>query len=336
MRPRLSLVMMIGPSCLVGWACNATTTPPAGSGGMTIDDGASGGKTAGGSDGSASGGSDPAEAGGATGSGGSSNSGGTSSGGGNESSGGSASAALETVTGALDRSVVYSQPIFSGGGRFLEQLGTLPWGCEWRFAGDCRYAESCSSFPYESSPDAGAISLTSPDVEGTLTITWSNGAYNADLGQFSPTLGGGEALVLSAAGGADLPAFDVDATFPLLILVDAPSGDLSAPISVPTGEDLSVSFRRATAGVYLYAYASNPGEEGEAEIRRLFQCAAGGDPGNLIIPQVVLEGVDPGTTISFSTMAITPFEAGGSTYSFNVVTDVTDDAREGYFELVTE
>jgi len=334
--------MVVALLCLAGWACEATS-PPVDSDEATPDDGASGGSATGSTGGSATGstggsatgGADASETGGTSSSGGASDSGGSSGVGGSESTGGSGSTALETVTDALDEFISYSQLVFSGDISLLGRLGNEPWGCDWSFAGDCRYTSNCGSFPYGPSPDAGPISLTSPDAAGTLAITFSDGAYDSDSSQFTPALGGGEGLLLSAAGGADLPAFEVEATFPLVILVDEPTGDLSAPIPVPATEDLTISFRRATAGVYLYALAANR-VPGELEIPHLFQCASSGDPGTMVIPQEVLQAVDPGTTIEFYTFAVTPFEAGGNSYEFDVLAEVTDEAREDHFQLVTE
>src|SRR5690606_241213 len=179
----------------------------------------------GGTDGSGSGASAPASGGASTvgGSGGSvgSASGGTSpdSSGGAPNTGGAGAATSEPseglagFLGTRQPKVTFFHGVFGATASIVldPQLESpaADAACAWTFAGDCGFRTGCEEQP-RSGLDAGEVSLSSPDVAGSFSSSFTEGAYPPDHGNFETRLSGGEALHLVASGGAGLGSFAID------------------------------------------------------------------------------------------------------------------------------
>lgn len=277
------------------------------------------------------------------GSGGESASGGTvDNTGGTTSSGGATSAANGMPSDALSNLLDTRQPkitFFHGVFDAAASISLDPQlespaadaSCSWTFAGDCGYRKGCEREGV-SSLDAGDVSLMSPGVEGIFSSSYEAGSYSADHSNFATRLSGEEGLQLSATGGEDLPAFDLDTEFPLLILVSSPPAHSAEPLPVPTTSDLVVEFTRGTAKTWLYAGATaGSGSEG-----RELLCAANGDPGTLSIPKQALEHIGPGVEIRLLTVSVASLLVESTEVHFWAATEATTEARAFAYKLATQ
>lgn len=327
---------------LLALGCGPASTSD-GSGGAANTGGSDSGDGAGGtSAGGGSGGTSNTGDGGATSSGGNSTGGsGESTGGasGNTGGGGSVdpSDALERFLNAGEPRIVYMQNILGSGDDmdawYNPQMVSVDRVCDRTFVGACSLTEGCT---FDGTPprlDAGTITLASPGAEAPLVADLVDGKYrDSGSGFFNPVLAGGETLLLSAAGGVDLPAFELETTFPLVVIIDSPVGDLAAPIPVPVTADLTLEFRRASGNVVLFI----EGVAGTGEATREILCVGAGDPGSLVIPAAALAHLGPGVELTLRTTALESVEAGDRIVNFLVLTGTSNDERELLYKLVTQ
>jgi len=324
-----SLVLACGPGSSSGGSGGASAADTGGTG--------SGGAAGGSSSGGAGAGDGGATSGG-TSSGGISSGGSPGATGGQpDSTGGGApvepGSALERYLQAGQPKVLYVQQVLGGladlDATFDPQMLTESYPCERTFVGPCALSEGCEPLDTPSL-DAGTISLE--NAGEVLVSERVDGEYEEWAGLFDESLIGGEQLVLSAAGGADLPAFEVQATFPLVVLMDSPAGDLATPIPVPTTIDLTLEFRRAPDNVVLLL----EGGYWTGEAWRGIVCAGAGDPGSLVVPQQALAHVGADVELDLHTVALESVEVGDHTVHFEIRAGTTNEAREHLYKLVTQ
>jgi len=327
----------------LAWACGPGA-PSSGSGGTNADDtggasNATGGENGNGETGGDSSGGAAEDGSGARPSGGST--GGTSQATGGQQGGTGGSAPVEPGS-ALDRylqgrqpKVLYFQQIFGEFSRrdavFDPDMFPDPGICDYTVVGSCVLSDACL-FPYDlPALDVGTISLT--HAEESLVSELVDGSYSRpSSGYFDVMLAGGEPLVLAATGGADLPAFQHETSFPLVILMDSPAGDLTAPVPAPITADLTLEFRRASGDVVLLVH----GNAGSVGAWRDVLCIGSGDPGTLVLPQQALAYLGPGVDLDVFTAALESIEVGGQSVRFEMLGGTTNEERVDLFRLVTE
>jgi len=300
--------------------------------------GATGGAASGGSGGSADTGG--AASGGAESGGASTGGSGGATGGESGSTGGGGSvepgSALERFMDAGEPRIFYLQNVLGDGEdvdtQFNAQMRPADGVCAQTFVGACVLSEDCDMPSYAPSLDAGTITLESPGTP-PLVATLVDGDYQAVGDEFLDLAqGGGEPLILAAAGGVDVSAFELETTFPLVVLIDSPAGDLTAPIPVPTTQDLTLEFRRASGNVVLLIMAA----AGTGDTARRIECAGSGDPGMLVVPAEALAYLGPGIEMTVYTASIETIDAGDWSVTFNMLTGTSNDERQDLFKLVTE
>lgn len=309
--------------------------------------GSGGASTTGGADGAnATGGT---SSGGATaGDGGANPSGGTSTGGANGATGGQhgstggggsvePGSALDRFLAAGEPRIVYLQNILGPSedlrGFYNPQMRSADVPCDRTFVGACALSVGCSVPDEIPRLDAGTITLESAGAAEPLVADLADGKYRTfGGGFFDPVLAGGETLILSAAGGADVPAFELETTFPLVVIIDSPGGDLTAPIPVPTTADLTLEFRRASGNVVLFV----EGGVGTGDASRAILCIGAGDPGTMVVPAEALAHIGPGVELTLFTTAIESVEAGDRTVNFLMLTGTSNDERDLLYKLVTQ
>ena len=180
--------------------------------------------------------------------------------------------------------------------------GTLK-RCSSQTFGDCIYYTNCSQpSTYVS---AGTLTITSP---ATATLPANNIAMvpNADnsytYAGLSGTFAGGESVHI-AASGATVPAFSVDLTAPLALLINSPATDNYGSIQASKSSDFVIQFSRGTAGVTLVALPLDFETSTE-----YVECTSEPGASSLTIPKAALAVAGP--VLSLLTVATKQIVAG--------------------------
>jgi hypothetical protein len=138
-----------------------------------------------------------------------------------------------------------------------------------------------------------------PNTDDTYT--------NAPL---SGTFAGGETVHI-AANGATVPAFSVDLTAPLVLLVDSPATDNYGSIQASASSDLVIQFSRGTTGVALVALPLDFDTSTE-----YVECTSEPGASSLTIPKAALAVA--GRVLSLLSVATKQIVAGGYTISAGI------------------
>ena len=149
----------------------------------------------------------------------------------------------------------------------------------------------------KASLDAGTINVSG--TTPTATLSFETGldldgyGYVSSLASDNVSLhpAAGQPVTVSAAGGADLPAFEITAITPEPVEIDSPS---SGPFdSIADDEDLVVSWNAATANSAVVT-VSGLDASGSPVAGETVVCTLDGDPGTYTVPAAALAHL-PGT-----------------------------------------
>jgi hypothetical protein len=173
--------------------------------------------------------------------------------------------------------------------------------------GACTLYE-CDTTATTSDVDAGTITAQSTEAAFAHAIVPLEGQYETYSETTSAFLGE-EAISISATGGV-VPAFEASITYPLLLLLTAPTlAEGSSVASVPRGQDLTLTWDRGTTGVILQVQSS-------ATTPSLI-CDSPSDAGAMVLPSAALSSLPSGAELSLYTVGNVPVTAGD--YDLNVV-----------------
>jgi hypothetical protein len=167
---------------------------------------------------------------------------------------------------------------------------------------------ACDATATSSDVDAGTITAQSTEAAFAHAIVPLDGQYETYSDTTSAFLGE-EAISISATGGV-VPAFDANMTYPLLLLLTAPTlAEGSSVASVPRGQDLTLTWDRGTTGVVFQAQSS-------ATTPSLI-CDSDSEVGSMVLPSAALSSLPIGAVLNLYTIGNVPVSAGD--YDINVV-----------------
>jgi hypothetical protein len=177
------------------------------------------------------------------------------------------------------------------------------------------YAQTCdmtaaggSTTTYAS---AGTVTITSPDVMGTATLTPSaDGSYPTPTQMFfDKSFAGGELLQIKAAG-ATVPAFEGELDVPLVLLVSQPlfvAGQTT--LEVPRSQDLALTWTRGAPNVAFYLVGASARPDGQPGSASLF-CSFPSESGSASIKSALLQLLNVDARLSLYTVASKTLIAG--------------------------
>jgi hypothetical protein len=181
----------------------------------------------------------------------------------------------------------------------------------------CAISTEAESLPTFAS--AGTVTVTSPEVMGTATLTPNaNGSYPTPTEMFFQKVFDGEEHIQFKASGAAVPAFEGEVDVPLVLLISQPpfaAGQTNVP--VPRSQDLSLSWTRGVEGVFLYFIASSEradGQPGSAGI----SCEFPSEAGTGVVKSALLQQLKPASQASLFTVAYKIVTAGDYKVSLGV------------------
>lgn len=178
-------------------------------------------------------------------------------------------------------------------------------------------------------PGAGNLTITSdpPGFEVTLE---DQGAGSYGTATETGTLSGGEQVTVSAAGG-EIPAFTTSLTYPLLLLLTAPSpAEGESVVTVSRTADLVLEWDRGEADVDLLV------ETESASGGSSFATMAPSEDGALTLSSSELSTLASGTELTLFTVRTTTIEAGDYPVEIWAVGAVMTPDRTRRVSLVVE
>jgi hypothetical protein len=158
---------------------------------------------------------------------------------------------------------------------------------------------------------AGTVTITSPEVMGTATLTPSaDGTYVAPTQMpFEKSFLGGELLQIKATGSM-VPAFEGELNVPLILLFSQPAFVASqGSLEAPRSQDLALAWTRGAKDVALYVIGSSArpdGQPGSASIN----CNFPSEPGSGVIKSSLLQVLKPEAQLNLFTVGSKLIEAG--------------------------
>ena len=188
--------------------------------------------------------------------------------------------------------------------------------------GPCSISTCDISTETESVPtyaSAGTVTVTSPEVMGTATLTPNtDGSYPTPSEMFFQKVFDGEEHIQFKASGDVVPAFEGEVDVPLVLLISQPpfaAGQANVP--VPRSQDLSLSWTRGVEGVFLYFLASSQradGQPGSAGI----SCQFPSEAGTAVVKSSHLQLLKPASQVSLFTVGGKVVTAGDYKVSLGV------------------
>lgn len=198
--------------------------------------------------------------------------------------------------------------------RFVEVTTPSTTVCTSVVDGPCR-ATTCDMEAADSSTttyaSAGTVTITSPEVMGTATLTPNaDGTYLAPTQMaFEKAFVGGELLQIKATGST-VPAFEGELNVPLILLFSQPAFVAAqATLEAPRLQDLSLVWTRGVEAVALYVIASSARPDGQPG-RALLNCNFPSEPGSGVIKSSLLQQLKPETQLNLLTVATKVVMAG--------------------------
>lgn len=169
--------------------------------------------------------------------------------------------------------------------------------------GDCTVPDmTCSGSEPQTRPTAGTVSYESPGV-GTIAGTPNeNGIYSTSSfdGPYPGFLGGEEGIFRGTGG--EVPAFEQRLDYPLLALLDQPSG-VDGMITVSKNQDLVLQWSRGGEGMVIWVRPED--FSGPA-----LECLLDASTGQGVVPAAVLKVVPSGARLELYSLATTKIQAG--------------------------
>jgi hypothetical protein len=184
-------------------------------------------------------------------------------------------------------SIVDPRPVYH---RLEQEAGACQlWTYE---VGDCSDCDGLCDADGECIPvpiqlSAGTLSVTGLAEE--LTVPFTEYGYLKTTSLPGDVFGDGDRVVLEAAGGADVPAFSLEADSPPRVSIDLERGEESDDsLRLVDGEDLVVSWSPAVPGtrVRLDILSNNRGHG--LPVDAMIQCEAD-DSGELVVARELVE-----------------------------------------------
>jgi hypothetical protein len=129
------------------------------------------------------------------------------------------------------------------------------------------------------------------------------GPPTSTFGATFPGFLGGESGVFRATGG-DVPAFERPVDFPILPLLEAPTGP-EGKITVARGQALALTWSRGTADMIISVRPERPNDAGDT-----FECLFDAALGQGSLPSEVVDLVAPGEKLSLWGLNRAEVEAG--------------------------
>jgi|GEM_PF-6726139 len=260
-------------------------------------------------------GGSPASGGAATGGSAEGGTGGSAAGGtgggaaGGEASGGGAGAEAETRGGLVQFGTMYHYP---DPGMMRSFANALFW-----------------DFSAADNPGAGDITITADPAGFAITLA-DQGTGDYGTAEVTGTLSGGEQVTVSAAG-SEIPAFTTVVTYPLLLLLTAPSpADGESVVTVSRSADVVLEWDRGEPGVELLVQ-TEPAEGGTS-----YATLAPSEAGTLTLSRSELTTLASGTELTLYTARTTTLEAGGFPIDVTAIGAVMTADRTRRVSLVVE
>jgi hypothetical protein len=181
----------------------------------------------------------------------------------------------------------------------------------------CPISTEAESLPTYAS--AGTVTVTSPEVMGTATLTPSaDGSYPTPVDMFFQKVFDGEEHVQFKASGDVVPAFEGEVDVPLVLLISQPpfaAGKTS--VGVPRTQDLSLSWTRGVEGVFLYFVATSQRLDGQPGSTGI-TCQFPSEAGTAVVKSSLLQQLKPASPASLFTVAYKIVTAGDYRVSLGV------------------
>jgi hypothetical protein len=174
---------------------------------------------------------------------------------------------------------------------------TLSQACPSQQFGDCVVLKDCSTSPTYFS--AGVLTVTT-QASASLkanNISITPDADNTYTGEVLSGMFGGQEVAHLTASGGTVPAFSVDVTAPLVLLIDSPTPSATGNIQASASSDLVIQFSRGATGVVLFAQIYARGSA------QTLECTSPVGASSLTIPKAAL-GSFVGGSIGLYTRAV--------------------------------
>ena len=158
---------------------------------------------------------------------------------------------------------------------------------------------------------AGTVTITSPEVMGTATLTPSaDGTYVASTPMpFEKSFLGGELLQIKATGSM-VPAFEGELNVPLILLFSQPAFVASqGSLEAPRSQDLALAWTRGAKDVALYVIGSSARPDGQPGSASIY-CNFPSEPGSGVIKSSLLQVLKPEAQLNLFTVGSKLIEAG--------------------------
>jgi hypothetical protein len=203
------------------------------------------------------------------------------------------------------------------GARFISDAGTPSPECTGVQDGPC-WSNVCNGMPTPAMPtyaSAGTVTITSPEVMGTGTLTPSadNSYPTPSQMFFDKVFDGGEHIQFKAAGGT-VPAFEGEVDVPFVLLLSQPdvvagAGTAQPSIDVPRSQDLSLVWTRGVKDVVLYVSAASSRADGQPGMAS-FTCQFPSEPGSAVVKSSLLQQLYADVQVNLFTAATKVMTAG--------------------------
>jgi hypothetical protein len=158
---------------------------------------------------------------------------------------------------------------------------------------------------------AGTVTITSPEVMGTATLTPSaDGTYVASTPMpFEKSFLGGELLQIKATGSM-VPAFEGELNVPFVLLFSQPAFVASqGSLEAPRSQDLALAWTRGAKDVALYVIGSSARPDGQPGSASIY-CNFPSEPGSGVIKSSLLQVLKPEAQLNLFTVGSKLIEAG--------------------------
>lgn len=187
------------------------------------------------------------------------------------------------------------------------------------------------SFDSETTPNiisrthAGQLTLTSPDLEGSVVLAPDEESSYDQVSSDLARAGGGETMVLTASGG-EVPGFTQQFTFPLALILETPADAESRHVSVAQGAPVTLTWQDRGEDSELYIYGVGVWDDRVSQLT----CNIPSSLETITLDASVMSEFPPATKIRLHVAQRNHFMHEGYDFSVYFVGPVTNPAKDGY------
>jgi hypothetical protein len=182
------------------------------------------------------------------------------------------------------------------------------------------------------SPHAGGLTFSGVGVDVKISLQPDALGRYAPAGPpaSGPAFLGGEAAKLVATGG-EIPAFEIDTMYPLLLVLDKPAATVGQVLA-PRTQDLSVVWSRGAPDVLFYLR----GTSGDLMKPLSIGCLVASTDGSLTLPTAELSQFSAGTTFTLATFSKKSARAGQYAVDMYLGGEIVSPDRQYAVEIMLE